>query len=487
MEVNVARARRPLATDVHHALVAQNAGLAASPARDANLTALAAGAAAVVTGQQVGLFLGPLYTLYKAASAVALARALAASSGVPVVPVFWLQTEDHDLVEIASCGMPGETIAIPVDAANRRSIAHLALPAEVAACLDRVETLLGDGPNGHAHVARLRRHYQAGVTWGRAFAGVLAELFAPEGLVLVDPRDPALAARAQPIHARALDDASAIAAALIERGGELERAGQAAPVHVRPGAPLSFFHPDGAAGPRVRLAPTADPDAFVEVGGTRVHTRNDLHAALRADPLRFSTSALLRPILQDTLLPTAAYVGGPAEVAYLAQLAPLYRAFDLQPPAVVRRASFRIVDARVRTALDRLGLAPDDLATSEDALLGRLRQPALTATEVRQRVLEPALAGLATLPAGRAVDRTRATVERAIGKLASKLERDALHADGELVATLRRLRDVVAPGGAPQERVLGLCAFAARSGDRAIVERVLAAIALTDPTTRELP
>src|SRR4051812_9178195 len=98
---------RPLAPDVHRALVAQNAGLPASPARDAHLDALGRGAAVVVTGQQVGLFLGSLYTIYKAASAIALARVLAAETGAPVVPMFWLQTEDHDLPEIASLGVPG--------------------------------------------------------------------------------------------------------------------------------------------------------------------------------------------------------------------------------------------------------------------------------------------------------------------------------------------------------------------------------------------
>jgi len=129
----VARARRPLAPEVHRALVAQNARLAASPARDAHLEALGRGAAAVVTGQQVGLFLGPLYTLYKAASAVVLARALTERTRTPVVPVFWLQTEDHDLPEIASVTVPSgprvATLAVPVDAANRIAIAHCRLPA----------------------------------------------------------------------------------------------------------------------------------------------------------------------------------------------------------------------------------------------------------------------------------------------------------------------------------------------------------------------
>jgi bacillithiol synthase len=497
----VARAVRPLAPEVLRAVAAQNAALPASPTRDAHLAALERGAAVVVTGQQVGLFLGPLYTIYKAATAVVVARALAAETGVPVVPMFWLQTEDHDLVEIASCSVPGarvcETIAAPIASDNRISIAHLALPPEVLECLDRLADALGEGVLAEAHVARLRRHYRAGASWSAAFAGVLAELFAPEGLVMIDPRDPALAAQAAPVHAHALEYAEEIAAAMIARCAELERAGAAVPVHVRPGAPLSFFHPDGPLGPRVRLERAGDGsgEAFAEVGGGCVHEHAALVAALRDDPRRFSTSALLRPIVQDTLLPTVAYVGGPSEVAYFAQLGPLYRAFDRALPLVVPRARFRVTDARTRRLLDRLGLAPRDAELSEEALLARLRPGGVETGEVARQLLDPFIAAHGEL-AGRLADagpgiaralaRTRGSVERAIGKLAGKVERAQLYADAERVDAVRRLRAMLAPGGAPQERTLCLAALAARVGDRAVIERVLSAIDPFDASLKEL-
>src|SRR5262249_35567825 len=214
------------------------------------------------------LFRGPLYTIYKAATAVAVARVLADESGAPVVPVFWLQTEDHDLVEIASCSVPGvgacETIAAPIDPDNRISIAHHTLPAAIADCLEHLADALGPGALAEQHVERLRRHYRAGASWSAAFAGVLAELFAPAGLVMIDPRDPARAALAAPVHARALEDAERIADAMVATCDQLARAGAAVPVHVRPGAPLSFYHPDGALGPRVRLEPAPGGDAFAE-------------------------------------------------------------------------------------------------------------------------------------------------------------------------------------------------------------------------------
>ena len=491
----VARARRPLAPEVHRALVAQNARLAPSPARDAHLAALGRGAAAVVTGQQVGLFLGPLYTLYKAASAVVLARALSERTGAPVVPVFWLQTEDHDLPEIASVAVPVRagvtTLAVPIDAANRIAIAHCRLPAEIDGCLDALAEALGDGSGAAEHLARLRRHYRPGAPWAEAFAGVLAELFAPEGLVMIDPRDPALAAAVAPVHARALAEAGPIAAGLVARGEELVREGFATAVHVRPGAPLAFFHPDGPLGPRVRLEPAPGGNGFVECGGEAVHAMAELTAALAADPMRFSTSALLRPIVQDALLPTAAYVGGPAEVAYFAQLPPVYRAFDRPMPLVVPRARFRIVDERARRLLERLGLTVADAERPEAELLARLRGPGLGAAEVTARLWAPFSAAHGELAAAladagpevaRALARTRGSVERAIGKLAGKVERAALYRDAARVDAVRRLQALLVPDGAPQERKLGLAGFAARAGDRTITERVLAAIDPRDPT-----
>jgi len=404
-----------------------------------------------------------------------------------VVPMFWLQTEDHDLAEIASCGVPGATscelITAPVDAGSRISIAHCSLPGEVAECLDRLHDTLGDGPLAQGHLERLRRHYRPGAAWAAAFAGVLAELFAPEGLVMIDPREPVLAGVVAPVHARALEAAAPIAAAMIARCGELVQAGAAVPVLVRPGAPLSFFHPDGALGPRVRLEPAGD--GFAEVGGGRRHERASLLAALDADPRRFSTSALLRPIVQDTLLPTVAYVGGPSELAYFAQLAPLYRAFDRVPPFAVPRARFRVTDARTHKLLARLGLSPRDAECAEAALLARLRPPGPDAGEISGRLLDPFAAGHAALATvlgdagpevARALARTRGSVERAVGKLATKIERVRLYADAERVDAVRRLRALLAPGGAPQERVLGLPGLAARVGDRHLIERVLAAI-----------
>lgn len=497
----VRRAVRPLAPAVADVLEQQNARYVKSPAREAHLADLRAGAAAVVTGQQVGLFLGPLYTLYKAAAAIVDAKALAALTGEKVVPVFWLQSEDHDLPEIARCVSPplhdeALELRLPASPDDRLSVACCTLPAAVEEQLEALEDHLSHHAFAADHLALLRRHYRPGAGWVSAFAGVIAELFAEEGLVLVDPRDPALARHTASVHRTAIVEADRISQALQRRVDELKSAGFAASVHVRPGSPLSFFHPTGERGPRFRLEP--DDAGFREIGGAGTHTREELLAVLEREPLRFSTSALLRPILQDTLLPTAAYVGGPGEIAYFAQLAPLYEIFSLPMPLVVPRARLRIIESRTRRLMERLQLGPDDAALPEEVLLAMchghdaslpsaetLSTKLLAGFEQTLNELAGPVAGqVPTL--GRSLERTRGTVKYAVSRFVRNYERARLRRDEGLVSDVRRLAALLHPEGGPQERCHGLSWYAAKWGDRALVEAVLESIVPFDPSLKDL-
>jgi bacillithiol biosynthesis cysteine-adding enzyme BshC len=483
---------------------AQNARFGPSTARAAHLGALANGAAVVVTGQQVGLFLGPLYTIYKAATAVVCARALSAETGRPVVPVFWLQTEDHDVVEIAHCtterpeAEPLE-LSIPVDAHNHVSIAHLTLPEHVRACLESLDTALGALPEARVHLDRLMRHYRPGARWCDAFAAVIAELFEPEGLLIVDPRDRVLAAELRAFHRKALAETDALGEALVARSDQLVQAGFQTTVFVRPDAPLAFFHPEGVEGPRYRLVHSGP--RFSEIGGTRSHELQSLQAALEKDPLCFSTSALLRPLAQDTLLPTVAYVGGPAEVAYYAQLAPLYAAFGRELPLVVPRARFRVIQPAAARLLKRYGLEPRVVESSEPALLRELAArsgevsagpaPDVFESELRagfDAVLAKAL-GTVTIPAGSlrgTVDKSRRKLETTSRKLAERYANARAGADAGRVRDARRLRAMLQPNGEPQERSYGVSYFAAKFGERAFLEHVLREIDPFGATRKEL-
>jgi bacillithiol biosynthesis cysteine-adding enzyme BshC len=476
-------ARRRVSPATLAALRAQAAGLPPSARREAHLDALGQpGTAVVVTGQQVGLFLGPLYAVYKAASAVAVARALEQETGVRCVPVFWLQTEDHDFEEIDHChvhGHDGALARLHLGAPHhvaRASLSGLTLGAGVEGVLEALGTALHGLPHADETLALYRRHYRPERTWAHAFAGVLAELF--DELVLLDPRDEALAAQALGVHRRALEEATPIARLLVERQAALAEAGFAAQVHVRPDAPLSFFHPDGPEGPRFRLEPRDGRLGLV--GRPESFSTAELLAV--TEPRCFSTSALLRPLVQDTLLPTAAVVGGPGEANYFAQLAPLYAHFGVPFPLFVPRARFRVVEARTRSLLGTLGLTPAEVEASREALLERLLppppEPSPQALERRlAEAVEPLLSAVEA-PAGSdvadAVDRTRKTIARAASRLAGRYARARLRRDEVLAGRIDRAQRALFPLGEPQERVLGLPGFAARQGVAGFTALVLA-------------
>lgn len=463
---NVRRAAtRAVSAQTISALRAQAARLPASAAREAGLQALAQpGTVVVVTGQQVGLFLGPLYSFYKAASAVVVARALQQETGVRCVPIFWLQSEDHDFEEIDHCDV-NATVRVQLQSRERvekASLSGLVLGAEVDTALQQLSDAL-EGPHAAEVMALFRRHYRADNTWVNAFAGVMAELF--DELVFVDPRDEALASQITAVHQRAIRGSEELAELLLERSGLLEREGFATQVHVR-AAPLSFFHPEGRAGPRFRLE--ARHGAWGLVGHDDVLTTQQLLDT--KDPLCLSTSALLRPIVQDTLLPTAAVVGGPGELNYFAQLPPLYVRFGLPMPMFVPRARFRVIDARTKSLLEKLGLSAAQVEAPAEELMKRLVTSGLSPGLLEKQLIEAVTPILDTVPVvpgadlADAVKRTRGTVARAASRLSGRYARAVQRADQTLSERVARAQEALFPHGEPQERVLGLPAFAARTG-----------------------
>lgn len=482
----VGAARRPVSAALIRALEGQLNAWGARPAQRSALRALEGGAVAVVTGQQVGLHLGPLYTIHKAAAAVVTARTLQEETGHPCVPVFWLQTEDHDLAEIRGVGLPGATLSVADDGRDGVSVWHRVLGPDVEA-LPLAEHL-GHAPHATEVVAWFGRHYRAGTGWHTAFAGALCELLGDAGLLLLDPRDPAVATLSAPVLRASL---TADLGALAERGEALRAAGFSEQVHVRPGSPLAFFHPHGAEGPRARLDPHGDGWRVAGTGQT-VSTAAILRAADQ-DPRVLSTSALLRPLVQDTLLPTAMTLGGPGEIAYMAQLPPLYEHLGLPMPLVGPRASLRLVDARSRSRLDALGLSTADLARPREALLATLAErrgaPRVQDLHAALRTDVDALltrfASQATAPPD-ALDKTRRSVHHALLRLAERTASALATRDAVTAGRLDRLLAVMHPGGAPQERTLGVAWAAARVGLGALASKILAACVPFDGATRDV-
>ncbi len=348
-------------------------------------------------------------------------------------------------------------------------------------------------PHGAEVAALLARHYVAGRSPGTAFAGVLAELFADEGLVLLDPRTPVMAARAAPLIRFALEERDAIGVLLEERSAELVRRGFNAQVPARADASLAFFHPAGPEGPRFR--PGRDGDGFRTPLG-RVSLA-ELRSRLADDPLSFSTSALLRPLVQDTLLPTAGYLGGPAECAYFAQLPPLYKLAGVELPMIGARARFRVVDPWTARLLERLRLSPEDTDQPVHALAARLHAwPEWMDGSLRERLLGPLARELEGLrpdataldpKLARNVEKTKAHVARGVDRFIGRLQRAVLASSGQgtgALDALNQLTTALHPGGRPQERVHGFWAIAAEVGPRALVSSLVAAAASLSPDVR---
>lgn len=326
----------------------QNRGFGASDKTLANIQRLRKGAPAVVTGQQVGLFGGPLFCALKALTAVLLAEKTGS------VPVFWLATEDHDLEEINSISLPAgdhvQKFTVNVQHTEGAPVGKIAFTDEITAAVAQVEALFGQSEIS----GFLAESYRKGETFGTAFARFYTRVFADFGVVFLDPLDPELHRIAQPVYHAALEKADEINQALLDRNQELESAGYHAQVKVTPSHTLCFYLEN-----EVRT-PVRHQRGDFFIGERKVAAAELLQEATRC-PERFSANVLLRPIVQDHLLPTLCYIGGPAEVAYFAQIEVVYRKLAGRVTPVLPRLFATLLEPRQAKLMDRYQLELTDL------------------------------------------------------------------------------------------------------------------------------
>ncbi|MEK7668383.1 MAG: bacillithiol biosynthesis cysteine-adding enzyme BshC [Gemmatimonadota bacterium] len=457
---------------------AADAFIATGAARG-NLDALLSGRAlAVTTGQQAGLFTGPLYTVLKALTASAMAQRLQSTWARPIVPVFWVAGDDHDFAEIAGCHViaqdgTDEAIVLRERAPDARMLPAFREPLEpgIAAAFSRLEALLPPSEFRSGVVDWLRRAYAPGRSMAEAHAEALSELLADHGVVVLRGWHGALKRAAADVLLGALGRAEALDAALAEEAAALGRAGQEVPVEVGHG--LSLVMLEGAAG-RDRLR-TEAPGRFVTRRSAEAFTGPDLERILREEPERLSANVLLRPVVEASVVPTVVYVGGPGELAYLAQTRPLFGAFGVPRPAAAPRLSGMLIDGRADKTLERLGLEPGDLARPEhelaaDVLRDALPAPAAEALSALRRALEEGFGALGREAAG--IDKT---LERSVESARNQALGASQEIEKKLLAALKRTSDTafqqlvraraaLFPRGEPQERVHTIASFTARYG-----------------------
>ena len=445
----------------------------------AALLAKAQGADAllVTTGQQPGLFTGPLYTVYKALSAAALARRLEDRWQRPVQAVFWVAGDDHDFVEASHAAWPAQDGSITRVALRERDgeapltpMYRELLGPEVVTGLERLERELPGSEFKPETMAWVRRHYRPDAAVSASFGNALAELLAPHEVLCFDSTHRSAKRQAARHIVKALGLSSDLDRDLIQRSRELVAAGSDPGVPVGDGAALVML--ESRMG-RDRLLSTAD--GFVTRRSNEKFSLGDLQGIAAAEPERLSGNVLLRPVLESALLPTVAYVGGPAELRYLALATPIYDRMRVHRQLPVPRWSGILVEPRVDRTLEKYGADLVELLTPAGVLEQRVIRsqmpPELVSTfeELRTlvedlygrigplaRSIDPTLQRPVEAAQQHAITESRDLEKRIIGHLKRRQETE--------LSQIERARMAVLPDGKPQERVFGIVPFLARYG-----------------------
>jgi bacillithiol biosynthesis cysteine-adding enzyme BshC len=470
-------------------LRAQNTAFGAGPAVFENLDRLEKGAVAIVSGQQVGLFSGPAYSFYKALSAVQVANEVT-RSGIDAVPVFWMATEDHDVDEVrhVSWFQDGQLkrfeLAAPDEHDAGRPVGKILLGAQIEEQVHEAADLLVK--QGSVLLAQLlKESYNRGETYGSAFAKLFARLFSQQGLILLDPLDSPLHRIAAPVYRQAIEDRDALNEKLLRRGKELESAGFSAQVKVTAKSTLLFYMGNAygdkaqpAYGVRKAIA-TAGHGKFQ--AGEKQWSAAELLQAIESTPEDFSPSALLRAVVQDYLLPTVAYIGGAAEIAYFAQSEVVYRHVLGRMPVILSRPDFTLVDIKAAKLLRAYKLQIEDVWGGSQEVRRRMERVSvpkdisqdfdrnhkqvtkmLDQLHDQLKKFDPTLQG--------AVETARKKIEYQIDKLRRKTGR-AQDARATLLAVYETfLEQLLYPHKVLQSRELCLLPFLARWGPGGLTE-----------------
>lgn len=461
----------------------QNESFGAGPVALANIEKLRNGARAVVTGQQVVLMGGPLLTLLKAGTAVSRAEAATKATGIEHVPVFWMATEDHDLAEV-------DQVALLTKASVEILRAGLRVPhavpvggvvpgREIEPVLERATELLEYAP-----ITELLRECYLPAngstpTLASAFGRLISHIFSEQGLVVIDASSREFHAMGAGTLRAAIEQAGELQGALLARSEELVRHGYHAQVLVSEAASLLFLL-DEHTGERVALRRNGDGQWRA---GSSIYSSADLLAILDSTPERLSPNALLRPVFQDTVLPTAAYIGGPAEVAYFAQSAVLYERILGRLTPVLPRLSATLIEPAIAAVMDKDEIQLPDAMTTADDLAQRLGGRAMPIPLKRKlaavgNALEEELSALTEYLRGMDPN-LGASAETSGSKMLyqmNRLRRMAATNELQKEASLRKHAEAITlnvfPDGHPQERILAGVWFLARYGE-GLIDRLV--------------
>lgn len=324
---------------------------------------------AVVTGQQLGILGGPLYTLFKIITAVRLSNQLTERyDEFKFVPVFWLEADDHDFNEVRSINLLdnenqilnlGYNEEINDDDA-KQSIGNIKFDESLNEFFNRFESGLRDTEFKNELIFKLKEFYRIGKSFKQSFKELLFWMFDEYGLVIFDPQDPQVKSLLKPIFQKEINDFALHTQKLIQTSAKLEELYHAQ-VKVKP--VNLFYHTDDG---RYSVEPV--DELFKLRRKRKQFTKDEILAEIEASPEKFSPNVLLRPICQDYLLPTGFYIAGPSEIAYFAQVTPLYDFYNIESPIIYPRSSATILEKNVSSGLDKYDLNINDIFLGLDEL-----------------------------------------------------------------------------------------------------------------------
>lgn len=455
----------------------QNRAWGMSRQTEERIAQLERGALCVFTGQQTGLFTGPLYAVYKALTAVRWAQHLNDLLGVPVVPMFWLAADDHDLAEIDHAAIFDRdgrlrTVRYATSAeTGARRVSRLTFGQDITRWLDDALAVLPDGP-GRGDVEKvLRNAYLPDRSWSDAFGCLAAQWFGGSGLILVSPDDARLKHLMASVFVREIRAPEASRRAVEERADAIRHAGYSPQVGLSGSGTLLFMDDDTGARRRI------DREAGrLALAGTETRlTRREMERIVEQEPGRFSASALLRPVSADAVFPTIAHVMGAGEIAYMAQAHALYRLHDVPMPLLVPRARFTLIPEEIERLADEEHLSLDEAFQPFDRWIGLLAARA-TEREFGELIdacrahldaayeqLDAAMAE--SLPGIRnAVTSARVKTQALMNRLAAKIGQEMRRKERRRAERIGRISDALYPFGSPQERVHSVVPYLARYG-----------------------
>ena len=435
---------------------------------------------AILTGQQAGLFGGPLFTLLKAMTALRLADRLKTEHGVVAVPIFWIDAEDHDWDEVKSCGVLDADLAFRSVAlgnppgAHDLPVARVCLDGSAATACEQLEATLQATEFTPNLLADLRNAYRTGSGMADAFAQFVESVLGPRGLVMYDSSDTASKPLVADLFAREVERAGETSRLATAAGATLQARGYHAQATPHEGS-VALFELNGG-----RQAIRVEDGTFIV--GDRRESKADLLQRIRQSPQHFSPNVLLRPLVQDTLFPTVCYVAGPNELAYLAQLRDVYASFGIPMPLMHQRATATLLDSNAIRFLSRHDFPLEALRAQDEAALNALLesqlpptveaslQDALRAISERMDVLSREVPQIdATLEGA-----TRSTLTRMqedLKKLHAKIIQAAKRKDETLRRQFKHAQAQAFPGGHPQEREIGFVYFLNKYGS-SLVDRL---------------